>query len=584
MADTTAPVLLGLELPSVIEADAFYRALLVTARASDPGGEGVRRVVVYFDKPINLADHLWVGTSDQLVIDGLFSGNTFHDATPDTASRSLPATSYNMSGDYRITKVAVEDMAGNRSVYSSGQLQAMGVNTSFELKGGHHDTTAPVLRKLVLPSSIDLSSGQAALALAGEVVDDPGGTGVTFMKIEFDRPLVSSFGSSTGTSIAFAAGAGASGQPLSFTDSTYLLSGETAPGTYQIARVSLVDRAGNETVYTSAQLKALGFNTELQVGGSKGTAATLAPAVSEDGFVLALAPTAWKAGDNSFRLVIGYDPTKTSYVKAALGEGALGDLSVAMSEDGTAGTLVITGSGSFQAGSAIEVSLRQLKAMEASAYQVKEFVVNGVAQAFPDAGGYLQALRGSEGNDRFNTDVRLIDGGAGYDVVDFSSAREEATITRSEAGVKVLTADGKSYTLANVERLNFGEDYVVFDEDGLAAQAWRLYRAAFDRTPDREGLGYWISQLEDGMAREEMAAWLMASGEFGPLQNTAAFVTSLYRNVLDREPDAGGLAYWTQVIDAGQSRQAVLVAFSDAPENLAKVIGETGNGIEYALW
>lgn len=593
MADTTAPVLLGLDLPSVIDADAFGKFML-TARAADPGGEGVRSVIVYFDKWFVLVDQHQLGGYDRIVVNGWFTGDTFGDATPDTASHRLPVVSASRSGDYHITKVAVEDMAGNRTVYSNGQLQAMGINTTFELRGGqsHNDTTPPELRKLFMPTTIDLAGGPSTLFVAGEVTDD-GGAGIASMSVSFDRALDVGVGLGKGFSIDLAAwdtAPGAPGQPVSFWDTEHVLTGETPSGTYGLTGVTLVDKAGNTSTYTAAQLKALGFKTELQVTGSSAPqpavpTATLADAISDEGFVLAVASSAWKTGsDNSFELVVSYDPTESRYVGASLAGAASGTVTASVSENGTLGTLTIVGTGSFASGAGIDVTMAQLTDREPSLYAVKEFTVNGAPQVFPDAYPARDAVRGGDIDEDFQFLSDLIDGGAGYDTVRFSGDLEGATVTRTDGGVRVVTEYGESYTLANVERLAFFEDYVVFDQDGMAAQAWRLYRAAFDRAPDREGLGFWISQLEHGMSREALAGHFITSSEFGPLQSSSAFVMTLYHNVLDRDPDAAGLAYWTGAIDAGLSREQALVFFSDNPENLARVIAETTNGIEYTLW
>ena len=590
MADTTAPILLGLDIPPVFEADAFYRALLATARAADPGGEGVRRVVVYFDQPLYLADHLWSGHTDRLAIDGLFTGNTFQDATPDTASRGLPFTSANMAGNYQVTKVAVEDLAGNRAVYSQAQLQAMGVNTAFELKGGHTDTAPPQLLSLVMPASLDLSTGSARLFLAGSAQDPAGGTGLSSMTVNFDHALDFGSGSYASLTIGFDEWGGAAGQALPFFDIAHFIGAGTPAGAYRVTGVTLRDKVGLATSYTTAQLEALGVNTALQVTGSSAAppaapGARLGDAIGDGGFVLALASDAWQAGsDNTFRLVIGYDPTKSRFVEASLAGGGGATVAATVSENGSTATLTITGSGRVAAGSDLQVTMAQLADMAASRYEIKEFTVNGAAQAFLDEYTYRDAVKGGAGDDLFRPESQLIDGGGGFDTVEFFSAHEGATVSRDDGGVRAVTADGKAFTLTNVERLGFQEDYVVFDQDGSAAQAWRLYRAAFDRAPDREGLGFWISQLEHGLARADMAARLLVSSEFGTAATTSDFVATLYRNVLDRAPDAAGLAYWRDAIDAGLSRGEALVQFSDNPENLARIVAETANGIEYTLW
>ena len=106
--------------------------------------------------------------------------------------------------------------------------------------------------------------------------------------------------------------------------------------------------------------------------------------------------------------------------------------------------------------------------------------------------------------------------------------------------------------------------------------AWRLYQASFDRTPDLPGLGYHTASLDHGLALSQVATQFIASPEFasryGSLDD-AAFVTQLYANVLDRAPDAGGLAYHVDHLAQGLARADVLVGFAESPENQALVVG-----------
>lgn len=98
----------------------------------------------------------------------------------------------------------------------------------------------------------------------------------------------------------------------------------------------------------------------------------------------------------------------------------------------------------------------------------------------------------------------------------------------------------------------------------------RLYGGAFDREPDASGLNYWIQQRQRGMTLDSMASKFAASAEFttlyGDLGNRA-FVEQVYRNVLDREPDASGTDYWVQQLERGATRGKVLVGFTESPEN-----------------
>jgi len=105
---------------------------------------------------------------------------------------------------------------------------------------------------------------------------------------------------------------------------------------------------------------------------------------------------------------------------------------------------------------------------------------------------------------------------------------------------------------------------------GAIAPVARLYFAYFDRIPDQVGLQYWIAQYKAGMSLDAISEVFATSPEFqityGPLTNTQ-FVTLLYHNVLGREPDPIGLAYWTNQLNTGpMTRGQVMVGFSESPE------------------
>lgn len=104
---------------------------------------------------------------------------------------------------------------------------------------------------------------------------------------------------------------------------------------------------------------------------------------------------------------------------------------------------------------------------------------------------------------------------------------------------------------------------------GKRPQLIRLYVAYFRRMPDQGGLAYWLGKLDGGMKLDQVSAKFAASSEFktkyGNTTN-AAFVQLVYTNVLDRQPDAAGLAYWVNKLNAGMSRGTVMTNFSESSE------------------
>lgn len=108
-----------------------------------------------------------------------------------------------------------------------------------------------------------------------------------------------------------------------------------------------------------------------------------------------------------------------------------------------------------------------------------------------------------------------------------------------------------------------------------AAQVTRLYDTVFDRAPDDAGLTFWTNALRAGAGLDDVAELFVASPEFrdryGDL-STGDFVNLLYRNVLDREADPEGQAFWTTNLQSGRvDRDDVVLAFSESPEHVAKV-------------
>lgn len=118
---------------------------------------------------------------------------------------------------------------------------------------------------------------------------------------------------------------------------------------------------------------------------------------------------------------------------------------------------------------------------------------------------------------------------------------------------------------------------VILGQNGVEAQTYRLYKAAFDRKPDADGLNYWINARKQGVSLENVAQSFIASDEFKTLYGTnptnTTFLTKLYGNVLDRAPDAAGEAWWNAAMDKGTTKAQVLVGFSESAENVANLVG-----------
>ncbi len=200
------------------------------------------------------------------------------------------------------------------------------------------------------------------------------------------------------------------------------------------------------------------------------------------------------------------------------------------------------------------------------------------------AGGGDDTLDGGAGND-------TLDGGAGADLARYTGLRSRFDISISTGDGSLTISDRQrtlgTDSLTQIEKLVFSDVWVSTDIRGSSAQAYRIYKAAFDRTPDLEGVGYWIAQMERGMNVVEVSARFIDSAEFrslyGASVSNADFLTRVYNNVLDRHPDSAGLAWWVNEMQTNTSKtwQKVLADFSESPENQANVATLIAGGISY---
>jgi hypothetical protein len=101
-------------------------------------------------------------------------------------------------------------------------------------------------------------------------------------------------------------------------------------------------------------------------------------------------------------------------------------------------------------------------------------------------------------------------------VTTFSGNRANYTIVKTSTGVTVTdnVGQGGSVNVTNPGRLVFADAGVAYDLAGVAGQAYRIYQAAFNRTPDLGGLGYWIEQMDKGATLEAVAGQFITSAEF----------------------------------------------------------------------
>ncbi|MBC3873129.1 DUF4214 domain-containing protein [Undibacterium flavidum] len=191
-----------------------------------------------------------------------------------------------------------------------------------------------------------------------------------------------------------------------------------------------------------------------------------------------------------------------------------------------------------------------------------------------DGGAGDDILIAGVGNDK------LI-GGAGFDTVLFNASFREYKLTKTDAG---FSTGGRYYTngegtdnLSGVEYLKFSDlqlNLTVKEKASSVAAGdvktlIELYIAFFNRTPDADGMSYWIDQLKGGQTMAKIAESFYSIGSsdqftartgFTKTMTDDDFIHTFYRNVLGRDngADEAGLSYWKNKLTNGTSTRSTL--------------------------
>ncbi len=111
------------------------------------------------------------------------------------------------------------------------------------------------------------------------------------------------------------------------------------------------------------------------------------------------------------------------------------------------------------------------------------------------------------------------------------------------------------------------------------AQVARLYDTAFGRDADPTGFSAYTPAVINGVTLQQVALSFLASPEFanryGASPADQTLVDGLYRNTLQRAPDAAGEALYVRALAAGLSRADLLASFSESREHISLVAQRT---------
>ncbi len=121
--------------------------------------------------------------------------------------------------------------------------------------------------------------------------------------------------------------------------------------------------------------------------------------------------------------------------------------------------------------------------------------------------------------------------------------------------------------------------------DPEAVDVLRAYMTVLDRQPDADGLLYWTAARNGGLANTGVVDAFVSSAEFqtrfGALSNRD-FVERLYLSALDRPADAAGRDDWTAKLDSGAlARRDVVLSFANSDEMTQKLLPLVGDGVAF---
>jgi len=193
-----------------------------------------------------------------------------------------------------------------------------------------------------------------------------------------------------------------------------------------------------------------------------------------------------------------------------------------------------------------------------SAYQYTITATNADGTSAPSDGIYVTQTVGANDYSKFPS-VGAFVTRQFQDVLGRAPTALELSGTTTQINKGTLSADG------------FFDQLFADSTRTAHLQVIRLYLAYFKRSPDHGGLAYWTREIGNGTRDiNDVSNAFAASHEFkttyGSLSNID-FVTLVYRNVLGRDPEPNGFAFWTNQLDKHLAiRGRVMTEFSESSE------------------
>lgn len=176
-------------------------------------------------------------------------------------------------------------------------------------------------------------------------------------------------------------------------------------------------------------------------------------------------------------------------------------------------------------------------------------------------------------------------GGEGRDTLSIALQRAEITPSlAADATVTIARAGAAPLTLRGVERAVVEDGAYLYGLDGEdALLVYQLYAAGLGRTPEEAGFRFWVSERAAGLSDKALAQAFLASSEIAGRVDAdtpeSTYVALLYSELLGREGEDAGRAFWTAELETGRiDRADAFLAFAASDEAVRRIAPDTANG------
>lgn len=196
--------------------------------------------------------------------------------------------------------------------------------------------------------------------------------------------------------------------------------------------------------------------------------------------------------------------------------------------------------------------------------RVVQFSFGGATAAAGEtlSGAFGTLTIGAEGSYHYVASLSDLAAGA--------SATDRFSYTASDSNGVSATADLTFNVTSTAVSALIGS--LNHDPASLVGQIYRLYDAAFDRSPEEPALEVWHLAMQNGLSLLDVARGFVNSPEFQTRYGTLSnhdFVQLLYKNALGRDADADALSQgWIDALDHGADRGKILLGISDSAEHI----------------